>query len=230
MHTVDEAKKRTRYIRDELLSWAKKELRKYPWRVNRTPYSILVAEFLLKRTTASAVSRIFERFMEKYPEIDALAASNHKDLEEILRAIGYHKLRAREMKETAVYIMKEFEGKIPRDLKKLLSIPNVGPYTAGAILSLSYGIPASMVDSNVERIIKRIFMNSIPSSSVTKTIKEVANVLLPVEHHDIFNLALLDLGGSVCTYRTTYCKKCPISLGCDTGRKDLNLKNTANGL
>jgi A/G-specific adenine glycosylase len=228
MHAIDEANRRAPHIRTALLSWAKKGLRNYPWRTNRTPYSILVAEFLLKRTTALAASRIFERFVKEYPGISTLATASDSGLKKILIAIGYHKLRAREMKKTAMYIMNRFKGEIPRDMKKLLSIPNVGPYTAGAILSLGYGIPASMVDSNVERIVKRVFIDSLPCHLVSRIVKEIADTLSPAEDHDIFNLALLDLGGSICTYRIAYCEKCPISLYCDTGRKKSGSKSVTS--
>lgn len=217
MHLIDEGRKRAPYIRGALLSWATVALREFPWRQKRTPYSVLIAEFLLKRTTSKAVSRVYEKFLKLYPSIDALLKADVKELEEFLKAIGYHKLRAKEIKEAATYIAKEFGSEIPKDVNMLLSIPNVGPYTAAAVLSLGYGIRAPMVDSNVERIIQRIFRNSMPTRSMLRITREVADVLLPNEKHDIFNLAFLDLGGVICTYREPYCEKCPLQRACDTG-------------
>jgi len=216
---TEEARKRASCVRLGLLSWAETGLRKYPWRTNRTPYSVMVAEFLLKRTTAPAVNRMFEQFMKRYPEISALYEANHNDLKESLQAIGYHKLRAREIKKTAAYIVEVLGGEIPKDLSKLLMIPNVGPYTASAILSLGYGIPASMVDSNVERIINRVFRNCMSDHQDLKTVKQIVDILLPAERHDIFSLALIDLGGTICTYRKTICEKCPINRCCDIGAR-----------
>jgi A/G-specific adenine glycosylase len=222
MDPVEEAKKRAPYIRRALLSWATVALRKFPWRQERTPYTVLIAEFLLKRTTSKAVDRVYENFLRLYPSINALLKADVKELEGFLKAIGYHKLRAREIKEAATYIANEFGSGIPKSVSTLLSIPNVGPYTAAAILSLGYGIRAPMVDSNVERIVQRIFRNSMPSRSMSRVTREVANVLLPDEKHDIFNLAILDLGGVICTYREPYCEKCPLQQECDTGRSRLS--------
>lgn len=218
MDLIDETKRRAPYIRSALLSWATVALRDFPWRRKRTPYSVLIAEFLLKRTTSAAVNRIYEKFLEIYPSIEALLKADVKELEEFLKAIGYHRLRAQEIKEAATYIANEFGSEIPKNIDMLLSIPNVGPYTAAAILSLGYSIRASMVDSNVERIIQRIFRNSMPTRSLSRMTREVANILLPDEKHDIFNFAILDLGGVVCTYRKPYCGKCPLDRECDTAR------------
>ena len=216
MHLIDEAKRRAPYIRSALLSWATVALRDFPWRQKRTPYSVLIAEFLLKRTTSTAVNRVYEKFLKLYPSIEALLKADVKELEEFLKAIGYQRLRAREIKEAATYIVKEFRSEMPKDMNMLLTIPYVGSYTAAAILSLGYGIRAPMVDSNVERIIQRIFRNSMPTRSMARITREVANVLLPNEKHDTFNLAILDLGGVVCTYRKPYCEKCVLERECDT--------------
>lgn len=118
--------------------------------------------------------------------------------------------------------MDKFGGKIPNDFKQLILIPHIGPYTAGAILSLGYGQPAPMVDSNVERILKRAFENSLPEKAVLKRLHRVAGILVPNKKHDTFNLALLDLGALICTYRIPYCNRCPINSSCDTGIKTID--------
>jgi A/G-specific adenine glycosylase len=222
---LEEASKRHKKIQKLLLKWALKNLRDFSWRRNRTPYRVMVAEFLLKRTTSTAVSRVYEAFLERYPSVKELARADVRKLENLLETIGYYRLRARAMKETANYIVEKFDGEIPKDLEHLLSIPNIGPYTAGAILSLGYSQPAPMVDSNVERILKRIFKNTLPEKGVLKRLQEVAEFMVPKDKHDIFNLALLDLGALICTYREPYCDKCAINLLCDTGRENLGYKS-----
>jgi A/G-specific adenine glycosylase len=212
-----EAEKRKQKVQQVLLDWASSNLRDFPWRRNRTPYRVLVSEFLLKRTTSTAVKRIYEDFLKLYSNIEKLAKADVKELEKFLETIGYHKLRARAIKETASHIMKESKGKLPTSMEELLSIPNIGPYTAGAILSLGYGQPASMVDSNVERILKRVFKNTLPKKTVLKWLQKVDDILVPKEKHETFNYALLDLGALICTYREHYCAKCPINIFCDTG-------------
>lgn len=214
-HSSDEAKRRTPRMRRTLLSWAEKALRNYPWRQNRTAYSVLVAEFLLKRTTATAASHLYEKFLGKYPDMNTLAQATRKELEKLLKSIGYQHLRAHQLKTTAEHIMREFRGELPDDLKSLLTIPNVGPYTAGAIMSLGYGKRAPMIDSNAVRVIGRIFKNSLPLRRSSRAIMEVAEILLPNKQHDIFNLAVIDLGGTICTYRIPRCNVCPLDGCCD---------------
>jgi len=218
---LTEARSRHEQIQREILRWASRNLRDFPWRRDRTPYKIIVAEFLLKRTTSTAVGRVYEDFLRRYPEIDRLAKADLAGLEGFLETIGYHKLRSKALKETAAYIIDKFGGRIPEDLDRLMSIPHVGPYTAGAILSLGYGKPAPMVDSNVERILKRAFLMTLPKKAVLKKLRQVAAILVPKHSHDTFNLALLDLGALVCTYRLPYCYRCPINRLCDTGKKTM---------
>lgn len=213
-----QAYKRRIRIQGELLEWASGNLRDFPWRRGRTPYRILVAEFLLKRTTSTAVGRVYEDFLRQYSNINGLAKADVVELEGFLETIGYHKLRARALKETAAYIIDEFGGRIPKDFKRLISIPHIGPYTAGAILSLGYNHPAPMVDSNVERILRRIFKNYLPEKAVTKWLRKAAEILVPKDNHDTFNLALLDLGALICTYRSAFCDRCPVNRICDTGK------------
>lgn len=216
MFAIREAKKRAPKIRKLLLSWAIEALRSYPWRKMTTPYSIFVAEVLLKRTTSTAVNRIYKDFLGHYPSIKALAEADTKELEASLRSVGYQKLRAQEFREAATFIQAKFNGRMPKDMDKLLSIPNIGPYTAAAILSLSYGIRAPMVDSNVERILQRVFRNSMPNGSLSRVTREVADVLLPQEEHATFNLAMIDLGGVICRYRSSHCEECPLKKNCDS--------------
>lgn len=213
---------RRKKIQERLLKWALKNLRDFPWRKERTPYKIMVAEFLLKRTTSTAVGRIYNEFLRRYPGVNELSKVDVTKLEVFLETIGYHKLRARAFKETSKYIIENFKGSVPNDIKSLLSIPNIGPYTAGAILSLGYNQAAPMLDSNVERIFKRIFKNTIPQKAVFKKLLHVAKIIVPEANHDVFNLALLDLGALVCTYRSIYCYKCPINQFCDTGELDID--------
>ena len=211
------ASTRCRQIQGEILKWASSNLRDFPWRHERTPYRVMVAEFLLKRTTSTAAARVYDNFLGKYPTISDLAKADVSSLERLLKAIGYHRLRAKALKETATDIVGNCGGEVPNDLDRLMCIPHIGHYTAGAVLSLGYGIPAPMVDSNVERILKRLFRDTLPEKAVSKALLAVARELVPKEGHDVFNLALIDLGAQVCTYRIPYCSRCPINCSCDTG-------------
>lgn len=202
-------------IQRYLLQWSKKNFRIFPWRINRTPYSVLIAEILLKRTTATAVAAIFEKFLRLYPNSEALANADKDSLESLLSRIGYHKKRASDLVKIASVLLKEFRGELPKSKKELMSIPFIGHYTANAILSLGYGNPAAMVDSNVTRIIRRLFSNHLAQKSSTNIIQLIADNLVPMRNHQVYNLALLDFGAVICTYGIPKCSLCPLNRVCD---------------
>lgn len=201
-------------IRKEIIEWGRNHYRHFPWRDNRTPYSVLISEILLKRTTASAVLHLYERFMNKYPNLKALARASKEDLENLLLRIGYNVKRATILVEVANYIIKKYDGQIPRLKAQLLEIPNIGNYTANAILTLGYNIPSAMVDSNVERIIRRLFLEHL-SNQPLRLVQKVADALAPREDNQTYNFALLDFGALVCRYGIPKCKVCPINEICD---------------
>ena len=126
---------------------------------------MLVAEVILRRTTATAAARVYDEITQRYPDVLALSQANTCDLEVLLLSVGYYKRRALILKEAAALVVAEYGGEIPDTQEALLRIPQVGPYTAGAILCLGFGIPAAMVDSNVLRIISRLFCNSLPNQA-----------------------------------------------------------------
>ena len=202
------------HIQKGIIKWGKTHYRHFQWRENRTPYSVLVSEILLKRTTASAVKNMYEEFMSLYPNIQELAKADEKELEKLLLKIGYHKRRAKIFIEMANYILNEYNGQIPKSKTKLLAIPFVGYYTANAILSLGYGIPSAMVDSNVERIIKRLFFTHLSKKAPLRLVQKIADMLCLEENHQNYNYALLDFGAAICRYGIPKCKVCPISKFC----------------
>jgi A/G-specific adenine glycosylase len=196
-----------------LKSWTKSNLRNFEWRKSNDPYTVLVSEILLRRTTSKAVKRIFKKFLSKYSSINALNRTPRKELEEFLKPIGYYKERAKILKTISRFIQKKFEGKVPDDITELTSIPHIGRYTAGAILSMAYNKPYPMIDSNVKRVIGRFFLGK--DSNVKE--KEVENIilrLLPASWHKEFNLGLIDLGGTLCLPRHPKCYRCPLNKDC----------------
>jgi A/G-specific adenine glycosylase len=214
---LSRAKQRRAKFRSGVLRWSKKNFRDFPWRINKTPYRIMVAEFLLKRTTASAVMRVYEDFLQLYPDLETLAAADQEKLSVFLKTLGYYKKRARMLIEVSNHLLENYHGVIPDDVKVLASIPNIGHYTAGAISSLGYGIPAAMMDSNVERILKRVFATTLPEKAQFRKLRSIADLLVPKKMHDVYNLTLLDLGAAVCSYRWTKCLECPLRTICDSG-------------
>lgn len=215
-----EVARRKRGFQSGTISWARQNLRKYPWREHRTPYSVFVAEVLLKRTTAAAVLKIYSKFVETYPSMQELARADLSDLENLLEAIGYHKLRASALKEMADSITNEHDGVLPRSREALLKVRHIGQYTAGAILSLGYGVPSAMVDSNVERILRRFFCSYLPPKGSLRAIQSVAESLVPEKQHQLYNLGLVDLGALVCRYDRPHHDLCPLRELCDCARQE----------
>ena len=197
-----------------VLAWAESNLRDFEWRRGHaSPFRIFLAEMLLKRTTATAAATVYPVIVKKFPNVRTLAATRPSEIKEIIRPIGYPQ-RAREMVTAANFVVENFGGRLPNDKDRLLEIPFVGDYTASAILSLAFGKPYAMVDSNVNRVISRALCGKGPVPHITKDIRELAGRVLPAGRHREFNLAMLDIGGTVCLPRYPKCPICPLAKAC----------------
>ena len=203
-----------------VLDWTKKNIRQFEWRrTERTPYSVLLAEILLKRTTSKAVSRIYSELLSKYPDMKSLAAASPEDLRAFLSKVGLQEQRLRGIQDLARYAVREFGGEVPDSYEELRKIPHVGRYTANAVLSFGFGKPSPVVDSNVMRVFGRVFSSDITNSNET-LFWRIAGELVPVTDHEYFNWGLLDIGATICLYRKPLCQICPLKKTCDTGATD----------
>ena len=200
---------------DRLLEWSSNNFCELPWRRHRSPYEILVAELLLKRTTATAVARVYEDFLAQFPTIQDLASAREQELVQALSGLGLQRQRARAMKHLADWILTSEAGSIPNDIERLLQVPGLGSYSASAILSFGFDIPAAILDANVERILFRMFSNRLTTRPSQLILNEIAQQLLPVDKHREYNFGLLDLGRLVCRYVHPKCGECPLSSTCD---------------
>ncbi len=198
-------------LRSRVKAWETRVWRPYPWRVNPSPYRVMIAQFLLRRTTRTAVARKYPSLIAKYPNVYALARASTEELEEELRDIGLYRVRARQLKAAAQYIVVHHGGVVPNTWHELLEVPGLGPYGAGAVLSFGYGIRAPVVDSNSGRVIARLAGLNKPK---LKVLLEIAWLLVPEEGHDVFNYGMVDLGAYVCTPRGPRCSQCPVSELC----------------
>jgi A/G-specific adenine glycosylase len=147
--------------------------------------------------------------------MQSLSQANISDLESFLKCIGYNKIRSQQLKEISNYILNKYNNGLPSTLEELKSIPYVGSYTAGAILCFVYNVRAPMVDSNVVRIISRLFMRSLQKKPSIRKIEETVEQLIPKKRFKKFNLSLLDLGATVCIPRKPNCPICPLQSVCD---------------
>lgn len=202
-------------IHNKLLEWWKVWQRSYPWRRPfLSAYEVLLVEMLLKRTTATAVAKIFGHLYREYYDIRLLAKAPLGELENRLKCLGLQKQRARALKEMAIYICEHEGGEIPKDLERLLKIPHVGPYTARAVLCFAYGEPTGVVDSNVVRVIRRLCKQVLPPNPQGLIYQKIADRLVPEHQCREFNWALLDFGALVCRYSYMKCDTCPLRSLC----------------
>ena len=198
-------------MREPLVQWYRENKRDLPWRENPTPYRVWVSEIMLQQTRVEAVKKYYDRWMESLPDVKALAEVPDDELMKLWEGLGYYN-RARNLKAAAVQIMEEFDGEIPSDYSKLLSLRGIGEYTAGAIASIAFGIPESAVDGNALRIFSRILAEDgeINKTSVKKKITQEVRRVLPEERPGDFNQALMDLGSSICIPNgEPFCENCP---------------------
>ena len=200
---------------ERVLQWGGQNFSDFPWRLSRLPYEILIAELLLKRTTATAAARVYEGFLVRFPSLQDVASAPDEDLVRALSSVGLQHQRARSMKHLAAWLLSTHDGDVPSDLEGLLEVPGLGDYSATAILSFGYGVPAAVLDTNVERILIRTFGNTLPPRPSRPVLREVAQNLLPTEGHREYNYGLLDLGRLICRYPDPRCGECPLTSICD---------------
>lgn len=208
-----------RFIRRAVLDWIERSSRVYPWRQpDASIYEVLVAEVLLRRTTARAVARVHADFVRRFPSITALAFADENDLNGMLSSLGLQRQRSKGLVALAKCLTERHGGNVPSSYAELVALPQVGPYVASAVLSLGYGITAPLVDSNVERILRRLFRGLSTERFSARLLRAVASALLPRNRQRDFNIGLLDLGALVCRYRNPECRQCPLSRACDYGK------------
>ena len=208
-----ESKRNIKWFQNRLLAWAKDNLRDYPWRKTKDPYSIMVAEVLLQRSDADTVAPIYQVFLNRYPTLDKLANAKLEDLRTILQPLGLF-FRAERLSQTAK-ILVEAQREIPEQETELLKLPGIGKYTARAICSQAFGQPTAILDTNVIRILERFFdIKGTRVKSRCKILWNAAETVAPDAEVDYWNLTLLDFGAKVCTARNPKCSKCPLARRC----------------
>lgn len=210
--TKEELKK----IVDPLLSWFYENARSLPWREEPLPYYVWVSEIMLQQTRVEAVKPFFSRFINALPDIAALAACPQERLLKLWEGLGYYN-RVRNMQKAAVQVVQEYGGVLPGDYYELKKLPGIGSYTAGAIASIAYGIPAPAVDGNVLRVLSRIMESEadISRQSVKNLFEGLVMEVIPRDCPGIFNQALMELGATVCLPNgQPECGRCPAEKMC----------------
>lgn len=194
---------------DGLLKWHSVHARQFPWRQTRDPYCILLAEMLLQKTAARAVSEVYQKMIGRYPTLQALASAQPAEVAETTALLGLD-YRAERLVRTAQTLVAEHGGRVPADRRALLALPGVGAYIADAVLCYAFGLPAVPVDTNAVRVAGRA-LGLRSDKSRPRTDRRLAGQLasaLPPEKARECNLALLDFAALVCTARKPKCAEC----------------------
>jgi A/G-specific adenine glycosylase len=197
---------------EELLRWYDRHRRVLPWRAlpgePADPYRVWVSEIMLQQTTIAAAKPYFERFMARFPTVEALAAAPSEAVMQAWAGLGYYS-RARNLHACAKAVAQEHRGRFPDTEEGLRALPGIGAYTAGAVAAIAFDRPAAAVDGNVERVVTRLFAIADELPGAKPLIRERVLALLPTGRPGDFAQALMDLGATICTPRSPACALCP---------------------
>jgi len=202
-------------FRKRLLSWYRRYGRTLPWRTTDDPYHVLVSEVMLQQTQVERVLPKYDEWLTKYPSLDALADASEADVVRTWYPLGYN-IRPKRLHAIAREAVNRFDGRLPHDEATLRSFKGIGAYTAGAILSFAFRQRAAIVDTNVARVLFRIFLGAGDprAHAMKRHLWEISRAVLPHRHVFDFNQALMDFGAMVCTARKPKCLVCPMQHGC----------------
>ncbi len=198
-----------------LIEWYSNEKRALPWRKNSSPYAIWISEIMLQQTRVQQVIGYYNRFMEAFPDIHKLAKAPEEKVLKLWQGLGYYS-RARNIHKTARIIDQQYQSQFPSSFNDIISLPGIGPYTAGAIASIAFNLPVSAVDGNVQRVISRLFQVREPVNTTkgNRIIKGIVEDLLPKNHPGDFNQAIMDFGALICKPLAPQCNICPLKDHC----------------
>ena len=208
---------------ETILQWYALNGRDLPWRRTRDPYAVWLSEIILQQTRVAQGRAYWERFMERFPTVEQLAAASEDEVLRLWQGLGYYS-RARNLHAAAKQIVSM--GGFPETLEGIRSLKGVGDYTAAAIGSIAFGLPAAVVDGNVYRVLSRCFGIATPvgSTAAKKEFTALAQRLLPTDSPAAFNQGMMDFGATCCTPVNPCCMTCPLQPDCQafaTGRTDL---------
>ena len=206
----------------KVLAWYARAGRDLPWRRTRDPYRVLVSEFMLQQTQVSRVREYYPRFLERFPDLESLARAKPRTVREAWDGLGYY-ARARNLHELAQCVTRRHDGTLPDEPEELLELPGVGPYTAGAVACFAYEKPVPAVDTNVARVLGRVFLGNNRqrlSGNRQRLIWSLATALVPKTGKRAwqFNQAIMELGALICVARRPRCPECPVRSVCRTGK------------
>jgi A/G-specific adenine glycosylase len=206
------------------LAWFARHKRDLPWRRTLDPYHVWVSEIMLQQTQVATVVPYFERFIDAFPTVEELASADEQAVLRQWEGLGYYR-RARQMHRAALVLVDKHGGRFPRSVEMIRELPGIGRYTAGAVASIAFDLPAPILEANTVRLLSRLvaFRGDPAKSDSQKALWALAADILPPTQRGDFNQALMELGSQVCTPRAPACQRCPVSSLCAAlgeGRQD----------
>lgn len=209
-------------FREALLTWYNSNRRLLPWRGDRigdqapppvTSYGIWISEIMLQQTRVETVISYWTRWMNSFPNIDTLACASQEDVNSHWSGLGYYR-RAKAISDCAKVLVEKYNSELPQDYELLLSLPGIGPYTAGAISSIAFSNPVPAVDGNVIRVFSRLFTIEEEGPALEKRCRTLGSDIIDKIHPGNFNQALMELGATICKPTNPSCHDCPVQNFC----------------
>jgi A/G-specific adenine glycosylase len=206
-------------FRKQLLGWFRQFQRDLPWRRTSDPYCIWLSEIMLQQTRVAAAIPYYERFLQRFPDVQSLAAAPQEEVLRQWSGLGYYS-RARNLQKAAEQIVAKHGGQFPTRLQDALALPGIGNYTAAAILSIAFGEKLAVLDGNVARVLVRLggIGGDLRESKRWQKLQETADSLLAPKSPGDWNQAMMELGATLCTPKSPQCLLCPVAQFCE-GRK-----------
>ncbi|MBI4635372.1 MAG: A/G-specific adenine glycosylase [Candidatus Rokubacteria bacterium] len=200
-----------RKFQRRLLAWYATHGRDLPWRRTRDPYRVLVSEIMLQQTQVDRVVPKYHEFLERYPTLECLARARVDEVRRVWYPLGYN-IRPVRLRQIARETIARYGGRLPDSAETLRRLPGIGRYTAGAVLSFAYGRDTAVLDTNVRRVLGRVFLGPRGAARVRgeKWFWDLAESLVPPRRGYDFNQALMDFGATWCTPRKPRCRPCPM--------------------
>jgi A/G-specific adenine glycosylase len=198
-------------IRSELRQWFSENARDLPWRRTRDPYAILVSEVMLQQTQVDRVAPYYERFLERFPTVSALAAAPAAEVIRLWSGLGYNR-RAVQLQRAAQTLVAQYGGRFPEDPETLRTLPGIGAYTAGAVAAFAFEQDVAFLDTNMRRVVNRVVFGVEPVAEATAL--AAARALAPIGDGWLWNQALIEFGALQCTARRPACVVCPLQRDC----------------
>lgn len=206
-----------------IIRWQKQHGRhQLPWQKNPTAYRVWLSEIMLQQTQVNTVIPYFERFIDRFSDVEALASAHIDEVLFLWSGLGYYS-RARNLHRAARMVVADFAGIFPKQLEDLIKLPGVGRSTAGAIRALAYRQKAAILDGNVKRVLARYFAISEPinRAATEKSLWQISEACLPNQEIMAYTQGMMDLGATICTRSKPQCTQCPLQASCVAFHQDL---------